>query len=279
MSDKLNQALSNLSESIKKISNDSRSLKYGEDFLEFSVQGNASNARRGLKWIGDGETKEFIYKGNDKFYSSESIELEKSKSIIIDNNPVLGLRELGPTVTKSNLTKLGTLEGLRVNGNVILNDYLFYNSNLNRLGFGTDRPTAALSIAEQGIEIGIGTSETGRGKIGTYGSHGFEIVTDNTTRISIDANGNLEFGSKNLNSINVTVNGKLKIDQSIEFNGSMRFQNRLHRYDDAPPNLGDYNRGDIIWNSEPDLGKPIGWVCVRAGTPGKWLPFGDIKGK
>ncbi len=34
----------------------------------------------------------------------------------------------------------------------------------------------------------------------------------------------------------------------------------------ASNELLSYERGDIVWNSEPSFGKPIGWVCVESGT-------------
>lgn len=43
------------------------------------------------------------------------------------------------------------------------------------------------------------------------------------------------------------------------------------------PTSGTYQRGDIVWNSVPKAGKPIGWICVIAGTPGTWKGFGTIE--
>ena len=44
----------------------------------------------------------------------------------------------------------------------------------------------------------------------------------------------------------------------------------------AAPTTGTWVRGYIRWNSEPVSGENIGWVCVTAGTPGTWFPFGLI---
>lgn len=44
----------------------------------------------------------------------------------------------------------------------------------------------------------------------------------------------------------------------------------------APPTLGDWVRGDIIYNSAPSAGGKIGWVCVTSGSPGVWKAFGAI---
>ena len=42
------------------------------------------------------------------------------------------------------------------------------------------------------------------------------------------------------------------------------------------PGSGDWLRGDKVWNTAPSIGGHIGWVCVTAGTPGIWKPFGVI---
>lgn len=44
----------------------------------------------------------------------------------------------------------------------------------------------------------------------------------------------------------------------------------------GPPSTGIWNRGAIIYNSEPTLGAPLGWVCTTAGNPGVWNKFATI---
>lgn len=43
----------------------------------------------------------------------------------------------------------------------------------------------------------------------------------------------------------------------------------------AAPTSGTFKVGDIVWNSSVELGAQVGWVCVVAGTPGTWAPFGQ----
>ena len=42
----------------------------------------------------------------------------------------------------------------------------------------------------------------------------------------------------------------------------------------AAPVAGTWARGWIRWNTTPTAGAPVGWVCITAGTPGTWEPFG-----
>lgn len=44
----------------------------------------------------------------------------------------------------------------------------------------------------------------------------------------------------------------------------------------AVPTTGSWRRGDIMWNTGAAAGGRVGWVCVTAGTPGTWQPFGAI---
>jgi hypothetical protein len=44
----------------------------------------------------------------------------------------------------------------------------------------------------------------------------------------------------------------------------------------AVPTAANWERGDIVWNSSPVSGGPVGWVCVTSGTPGTWHQFGGM---
>lgn len=51
----------------------------------------------------------------------------------------------------------------------------------------------------------------------------------------------------------------------------------IKRYEDwgsAAPTSGYFPRAAIRWHNAPDLGRPLGWLCVAAGNPGTWVAFG-----
>lgn len=255
-------------------------------FLEFKAKKNESNYGKGLIFTGQGNAKQFVFNAKpDQFFSSESINLDKNKEYLIGGVNVLSSTELGSTVTKSNIREVGRLKGLVVDGSVNINQYLFYNGSVDRLGLGTEAPNAALSIAEGAIEVMVGTIfDTGHGMIGTYASHDLDIVTDDTPRVTIKANGNIDLGNPTKNPIQVAVHGKLSVgvkvpDPGVDLhvNGAVRLNNHLQTYASEPPNAGSYSVGDIVWNSNPRAGAGVGWICTKAGSPGLWNPFGDIK--
>ena len=283
MSDKLTQAAELLSQALREITQENTTVS-SDRIVEFNADKNGSNYGKGIMWKGQGHTRQFIFAKGDKFVSSESIELLKDQEFRINNNPVLSETQLGTTVVKSNLREVGRLRGLIVDGDLNLNQYLYYNASTDRLGLGIENPNAALSIAEDGVEILIGTSNGSTGKIGTFASNDLDIVTDNTPRISIEGGGNIKLGNKAFGPIQVTVHGKLSVGvktqdsrADLHVAGAIKFNDRLHQYLNAVPDSGTYDRGSIVWNTEPDVGRCVGWVCVRAGSPGSWMPFGEIK--
>jgi len=251
------------------------SLVFGGD----RVQG------KGLLWSGSGYTKQFVYNTKpDRFFSSESIDLAKEKSFSINGIKVLDNETLGSSITKSNLREVGRLKGLIVDGSMSINNFLYFNGSVDRLGLGTESPNAAFSVAEMGIEVMLGTDINRGGIVGTFASHSFDLVTDSTPRISIGASGNIQFGNKNYPPIQVSVHGSLAINvgspdnrAKLDVNGPIKFNNVIHLSGTEAPRSGSFNQGDIVWNSKPEQKKFIGWVCVKTGSPGVWCAFGEIR--
>ncbi len=278
----LDQSIDVLAQALKAIAADKTAV-FDKPFLDFHAQQGETNYGKGIIFSGQGTTKQFLLTEPDRFFSSENIELAKDKGFLVNGLKVLDSKELGSTVTKSSLREVGRLKGLIVDGSVSIDNYLYYNSSINRLGFGTEAPNAALSVAEMGIEVMLGTSDDAKGMVGTFASTDFNIVTDNTSRITAKANGDIILGNFNRNPIQVLVNGKLSVgvknpDPNVDLHvaGSVRLNNRLHMNSELPPTNGTFNKGDIVWNSNPQPRGCVGWVCTRSGDPGEWNPFGTI---
>jgi hypothetical protein len=250
-------------------------------FIKF--KGDISS--KGLLWTGDGNTKQFIFTASpDRFFASENIDLARNKSFSINGINVLNENEIGPSVTKSSLKEVGRLKGLVVDGSLSINQYMFYDANTDRLGIGTDQPKAAVSIADMNIELVLGASDPNVGSIGTFNSADLELVTDNTARITVSANGEITLGNAKNGATKVTVVGSMGINvntidprTSLHVSGAIKFNDKIHLSGSEPPQGGVYTEGDIMWNSDPQPGKFVGWVCTRAGNPGLWSGFGRIE--
>lgn len=52
---------------------------------------------------------------------------------------------------------------------------------------------------------------------------------------------------------------------------------KRHTVGSSPPSNRYSEQGDIVWNSGPTPGAPIGWVCTFYGTPGTWKAFGKVE--
>lgn len=278
MSDKIEILLSSLREVLE----NGKDINVNEiPFINFA----GDIAGKGLIWSGRGNNKQFIFaEGPDRFFVSEDIDLAKNRCLSINNIKVLNENELGPTVTKSNLKEVGRLKGLLVDGSVSINQYLFYDANTDRLGFGTDQPKAPISIVDMNIELVLGASEPNVGSIGTFNSADLELVTDNTARLTVSACGDIILGNHSFGPVKVSVVGSLGVNvntidprTNLHVNGPIKFNDKIHMNGSEPPQGGTYTDGDIMWNSNPQPGQFVGWVCVRAGNPGIWNGFGRIE--
>jgi hypothetical protein len=247
--------------------------------LEFMPNEAGEAKGLGLFWKEKTGTKQFVLR-DDRVFSSENIDLQHEKYYSIGNVPVLREKELGASVSKSYLTEVGTLRNLRTQGDLSIDEYIFYDAGMNRLGIGTEEANATVSIVSLDSEF-IVDVEGSATRIGNWTTDDLEILTDNTARIIIDSVGKISLGSNNESQI--VVNGHLGVgvnnppsDASISTAKGIRFQGKKFEAGSRAPDAGNYRKGDIVWNDDPKPTGYVGWICVRAGTPGVWKPFGQI---
>lgn len=52
----------------------------------------------------------------------------------------------------------------------------------------------------------------------------------------------------------------------------------LHAYENGAtaPTVGNHTVAEVVYNSSPASGSPVGWVCIATGNPGTWKEFGTI---
>ena len=252
--------------------------------LEFRADKNNPVYGKGLLWIGNETTKQWVYNAEpDRFFSSENIDLASGKGIYVSGVNVLTATSIGSGVEKSNLREVGRLRSLSVDGDVNFNNNIYYSASSRRLGLGTDTPHAAISIADNNIELVLGGTQESHGAIGTFTSSDLELVTDNVPRITVRSNGDIILGNTNKPPAQISVHGKLAIgvntpDPSVDLHvsGAIKFSNNRHAAGEAAPTYGSFTQGDIVWNTKPTPGGWIGWVCIGSGTPGTWIQFGEV---
>ena len=104
----------------------SSSLEYTDDVYN-----------KGLVWRTPNGSKQFTLKPQpDRLWSDLPLDVHRNSYYGIDNVSVLTMNELGPTVTRSSLTQVGVLQNLAIEGNMNIDEYVFWNSDFMRFGIG-----------------------------------------------------------------------------------------------------------------------------------------------
>jgi hypothetical protein len=276
------EKLNALTDLLKEVLQEGQEINSAE-FPFIIIKGDING--KGILWNGQGHNKQFIFNSNpDRFFVSENIDLARGKSITINNIKIVDEKELGPTITKSNLKEVGHLKGLIVDGGLSVGQFMVFDNNTNRLGLGTDSPNSAFSIVDDGVELVLGAKDTVKAFIGTFAAHDLELGTNNTASISLLASGNIVIGNPKSGYNKVTMMALVGINtqtpdqrSALHVNGALKFNDKLHFSADQAPTMNSYTKGDICWNDNPQAGKHVGWVCVQSGNPGIWNGFGRIE--
>lgn len=214
----------------------------------FVGKGESQLDGKGLIWL-DNQTgsKQFVYKEGNKLWSTMNIDLAKDRAFQINKLNVLTATELGTTVVKSNLRKVGELEGLRVSGQVEIDNWAFFNSYNNTFGINTDNPNATVGIVvDNNVEVIVGSKEADVAVVGTFTSNTLDIITDNKTRVSIKNTGEVIFGNPKFKNAVVKIHGKLEVDEIVTNNGSDSQTNVVFKNSDTS---SIYGKG-IVWNHD-----------------------------
>ena len=249
--------------------------------LQFHAPKGGNIYNQGLLWVNPGEaTKQFVLHNNpDQYYSSENINIHRDKEYLIGGLPMLNKEKIGDSIHTSKLKRVGRLQGLQVDGNFELDQFMFYSSVSNRLGFGVEEPNGTIGIASLDNDFIIDVEDTSS-KIGNFSSTPLNIVTDNVPRIQISATGNNIVIGSNVEA-KTNIQGKLGInvnspDADIVTAGPVKFEGKKFSVGEKAPKNGVWNKGDIVWNQNPAPTSYVGWICVRSGNPGEWKTFGQI---
>jgi len=153
------------------------------------VEGN------GLQWT-DGRKNKSLLLRQGNLWSDLNVNLAEEQEYYINDTSVLSFTSLGSTVTNSNLKTVGTLKNLNVAGNSALGYFVFVNSDTNKVGIGTESPALGLGISENHVDLVLGSNKTDVATIGTVSNDHLEIITDNTTRITVRNNGEVQVYGK-----------------------------------------------------------------------------------
>ena len=236
--------------------------------VEFLPSSDTGIYGLGLVWSAVDYQRQFIFRSDpDRIWSTSSIDLEKDQAYYINGRAVLNETILGSSITQSNLMTVGILQELTVAGNAVFHGGIIAantdlgvkslkitsSDNTNMLIDGSSiNTTGNLTIQSQTVNViqSFGDTIT----IGDFG-----------TAKQVKVAGSLAIGINNPDpTFDLEVSGNVKLNDKKFLKG----------YD--APVQGDFNQGDICWNSNPTDNGYVGWICIVSGTPGEWRPFGAI---
>lgn len=235
--------------------------------IEFHATKDNSIFGKGIVWVGEGGNRQlFMMPNPDRLYSSESIDLASNKEFSINRKLVLSSSTLGESVVYSSLKTVGELNSLRVLGDV---DFGTFNIKDKRTTVNY-----SLTIKDSDQEIKISPTGITASNFFIKNEQGTDLeITESNISLGNQNNSNRiinAYGRLAVNITNPQPDAAFSVDGLVIMNGK-KFANGLKE-----PSNGNWSKGDIIWNTNPQETSYIGWVCTMSGTPGIWKPFGYI---
>ena len=205
--------------------------------------------------------------GPDRFISSDIIDLANEKYFAIGGQLVISKTKLGEGITSSRLTTVGTLQSLAVAGNTAITGSLSIGNRIiisDNIDFGTDNK---LKLSGTGISL----------------KDSFVIECDGEQEFKVDRAGIIDIGNASNTNKLVRMFGRVSVgvrtpasDVAFTVAGTVSLNGKKFIKDSAKPTAGMFHKGDICWNTDPKATDFIGWVCVKEGSPGEWMSFGQI---
>jgi len=241
------------------------------------VDSKKSTFDEGILWRNKNHTSQLVLKDNPhRIWTNENFDLAKNREYRIANQTVLTENSLGSSISESKLKTVGRLRGLDTAGTVTVGDVIRLDCENENISIGTEDPTGFFTIDSFDHKFVIDYDNTGY-KLGTYSSSNFAITTDDVARITINATGKITIEEDSVFKKSLSIGAKNPLpDVDLTIAGALRFQNTKHERLSDIPESGNYQKGDVVWNTDPKPTGFIGWVCVREGTPGEWKGFGQI---
>lgn len=165
--------------------------------------------------------------------------------ITLNGQEIVNGPNLSNGIVNSRLQTVGELLELQVKGETLLGQTLYVSGK--RVGVNTIEPTQALTIWDQEVEIGFGKHSNNIGVMGTSRNQALVITANGKNNLTLNTDGSV--------AVNTIAIGDISIGSS-----------------DTPPN-NNQPKGTILFNSNPSLGGPMGWVSLGDA---RWANFGII---
>jgi len=146
------------------------------------------------------------------------------------------------------IKKQGEIKELEVYGEALLSDVLYTTPGNKRVGINTMDPSDALTVWDNEVEVVVGKHKSQEGYVGTRRRQDLNLGANNKVGACIRSDGSVAI-------------------QKLEL---------MHRTISQSQTTPGHSakQGDIVLNSKPKVGSPMGWVCLDGI---KWAKFGLIE--
>jgi hypothetical protein len=221
---------------------------------DIHLNGNVVLSSPGFVTVVDAATTQVQRNLNQQLFDSYSdLIFDKIKQqgldlsrITLNNQEVITDNQLSSGITVSGLKRVGVLDDLQVRGETLIANTFFVSNQ--RIGINTLEPGYTLTLWDDDVELILGKKQTGIGQIGTTRNQSVLLTSNLKNNLLLKPDGSVTIASLNLGNMNIT--------------GSA-----------TPPN---YNapKATIVFNANPSLGGPMGWVSLGDA---RWANFGIIE--
>jgi hypothetical protein len=198
----------------------------------------------------------------DRVRTSLNTELFQSFSNIIEKNikesgidldritqngkDVVKGNQLGYHIIDTNIQRLGLIRDFQTQGENLLSDTLYVTTR--RVGVNTMDPSATFVVWDEEVEMVVTKRGHDVGYIGTPRHQQLILGANNKDNLVLDTDGTVQVKSLSVGNTNMTSGNQ------------------------TPNYIG--KAGQIVWNTAPTVGGPIGWVCLGETL---WAKFGRIE--
>jgi hypothetical protein len=175
--------------------------------------------------------------------AAEGVDLDR---ITQGGKEIVKGNQLGYHITDTNIQRVGIVRDFQTAGENLLSDTLYVSNR--RIGVNTIDPSAVLTVWDEEVEVAISKRKQDVGYVSTPRRQQLILGSNNKENLILDVDGSVQ--------INNLVVGRTAFTSAA-----------------AIPNY-ESDRGHIVYNEVPDLGSPIGWVCLGGS---RWAKFGKIE--
>ena len=191
---------------------------------------------------------------NDELFQSFSNIIEKNLKesgidldrITQNGREIVKANQLGYHIIDTNIQRVGVLHDLQTSGENLFVDTLYVSPR--RVGVNTIDPSATFVVWDEEVEMVVTKRGQDTGYIGTPRHQQLVLGANNKDNLVLDTDGSVRIKSLSIGDTNMTSSNQI-------------------------PNYSG-TAGQIVWNTFPSVGGPIGWVCLNGML---WAKFGRIE--